>query len=131
MCAVCYGCLNMKQEEKTLLEPWQIHELQEAIRLNKVSVFLSGKEREYCVGMPDGGAFILGFRIVDKHREYTIVKNEEMIARMVVPDRYKNFTPAQSQILDLFGRCATKVSWQEVYFMLAHTVSGMNGKNRA
>ena len=121
----------MKQDEKLLLTSMQVSEIQNAINSGRVSVYAdpSGNMHEYSVVMSDDRILTLDFNIYSTRCEYSIWIEEEEIAWVAIPNGTKGTTPPQSQILDLFRRCANKVIWQETHFFLTRAMAGKGDKS--
>lgn len=123
----------MKQDELFLLDPVQISEIKNVINSANVSVFVepSGTLRLYSVTMPGECSLMLAFAIIGKCCEYTIEIGDTVVAHMKIPVTSKKTTWVQSQIVDLFRCCSSKVMWQEELFGFARVIAANKGRSHS
>lgn len=121
----------MKQDEIFLLNPIQISEIKNVINSAHVSVIVepSGTLRLYSITMPGEHSLMLAFEIIGKYCEYTIEMDDTVVAYMTIPVKSKKLTWVQSQIMDLFRCCSSKVMWQEELFGFARIIAANKGRS--
>jgi hypothetical protein len=121
----------MKQDEIFLLNPIQISEIKNVIDSAHVSTIVepSGTMRTYYITMPGERSLMLAFGIIGKYYEYTIEIDDTVVAYMTIPVKSKKFTWTQSQIMDLFRCCSSKVIWQEEMFGFARSIAAKKSRS--
>lgn len=123
----------MKQDEIFLLNPIQISEIKNVIDSAHVSTIVepSGTLRSYCITMPGERSLMLAFEIIGKYCEYSIGIDDTVLANMKISVKSKKLTWAQSQIIDLFRCCSSKVMWQEQLFIFGRAIVAKKSRSRS
>ena len=123
----------MKQDEIFLLNPIQISEIKNVIDSAHVSTIVepSGALRLYSITMPGEHSLMLVFEIIGKYCECTIEIDDTVVAYMTMPVKSKKLTWVQSQIMDLFRCCSSKVMWQEEMFGFGRVIAANKGRYRS